>query len=80
MLGQITDTDSETIQGKADRDNVSFAGIVSNIREVTTKKKDIMSYVTIEDLKGSISVIFFSDTYKNAYSLLHGDDPVLIRD
>jgi len=57
----------------------TFCGVVSNIREVTTKKKDIMAYVTIEDLKGSITVIFFADIYKKAYPLLHGEEPVLIK-
>jgi len=79
QIDHLVDTDSETIQGKTDREAVSIAGIVSNIRDVATKKKDIMSYVTIEDLKGSISVIFFSDVYKNAYTLLHRDDPILIK-
>ena len=42
---------------------VILAGIVSNIREVTTKRKDTMAYITLEDLKGSVSVIFFPDVY-----------------
>ncbi len=75
----VANTDTEGITRLNDKDNVIIAGIVSNIREITTKKKDVMAYVTLEDLKGSASVIFFADVYRKASSLLHGDDPILIK-
>jgi DNA polymerase-3 subunit alpha len=53
--------------------------VVSNIRDVTTKKKDLMAYVTLEDLKGSITAIFFADVYRKASDLLHGDEPILVK-
>ena len=42
-----------------DKDTVTVAGIVSQKREIPTKKKDTMAYVTIEDLKGSYTGIVF---------------------
>ena len=78
-LGMVANTDAAAILEKKDKEEVSFAGVVSNIREVTTKKKDLMAYVTIEDLKGSITVIFFADVYRKVYDLLHGEEPVLIK-
>ncbi|MDO8786420.1 MAG: DNA polymerase III subunit alpha, partial [Syntrophales bacterium] len=78
-LGSFANADSSNIAEKKDKDAITFGGIVNNIREVTTKKKDVMAYVTIEDLKGSITAIFFADIYKNAYDLLHGEQPVLIK-
>ena len=79
QLSTVTDADTVSILEKNDKEEVTFCGVVNNIREVTTKKKDIMAYVTIEDLKGSITVIFFADIYKKAYPLLHGEEPVLIK-
>ena len=79
QLSTVTDADTVSILEKNDKEEVTFCGVVSNIREVTTKKKDIMAYVTLEDLKGSITVIFFADIYKKAYPLLHGEEPVLIK-
>jgi DNA polymerase-3 subunit alpha len=38
-----------------------------------------MAYVTIEDLKGSIEVVFFADVYRKAYDLLHGEEPLLVK-
>jgi DNA polymerase III subunit alpha len=78
-LKMVANTDAAAILEKKDKEEVSFAGVVSNIREVTTKKKDLMAYITIEDLKGSITVIFFADVYRKVYDLLHGEDPVLIK-
>ena len=79
VLGLIVNADSSTLSGKTDRETVLLAGIVSNIREVTTRRKETMAYVTLEDLKGSSSVIFFPDIYRGAYELLHGEEPLLIK-
>jgi len=78
-LGMVVNTDALRIVEKKDKEEVSLAGVVSNIREVTTKRKDLMAYITVEDLKGSITVIFFSDVYRNVYDLLHGEEPILIK-
>ena len=78
-LSTLVNVDTSSINDKKDREAVVFAGVVSNIREVTTKKKDIMAYITIEDLKGSVTVIFFADIYRSAFGLLHSEEPVLIK-
>lgn len=75
----ITNSDSESLIKLKDKDSVSLAGVVSNIREVTTRKKEIMAYVTLEDLKGSVIVIFFADVYRKASAILHGEEPILIQ-
>jgi len=75
----LANVDTTSINDKKDRDIVIFGGVVSNIHEVTTKKKDVMAYITIEDLKGSVTVIFFADIYKKAFGLLHSEEPVLIK-
>jgi DNA polymerase-3 subunit alpha len=79
VMGLIVNADSSNLSGKPDREAVTLAGIVGNIREVTTRRKEIMAYVTLEDLKGSANMIFFPDTYRSAYELLHGEEPLLIK-
>lgn len=78
-LTVLANVDTSSINDKRDRDIVIFGGVVSNIREVTTKKKDVMAYITIEDLKGSVTVIFFAEIYKNAFGLLQSEEPILIK-
>jgi DNA polymerase-3 subunit alpha len=78
-LKLITDADSERISEMRDKDTVTVAGIVSHKREIATKRKDTMAYVTIEDLKGSYTGIVFSDTYRDYRDLIDSDEPLLFK-
>jgi DNA polymerase-3 subunit alpha len=78
-LKSVVDCDSQTIWSKQDGSNVSVAGVMSNMRTVTTKKKDTMAHVTIEDLKGFITVIVFADLYRDNISLIHSGEPLHVK-
>jgi DNA polymerase-3 subunit alpha len=78
-LAMIVTADSSNIAAKTDREALSMAGVVSSIREVQTRRKETMAYITLEDLKGSTTVIFFPEIYKSSYDLLHGEDPILVK-
>jgi DNA polymerase-3 subunit alpha len=78
-IEMLVNADSSSLFKKTDHETVIMAGIVGNIREVMTKRKDTMAYITLEDLKGSISVIFFPDIYRNTYDFIHGEEPLLIK-
>jgi len=78
-LNTVANVDTSSINNKNDRDTVALGGVVSNIREVTTKRKEVMAYITIEDLRGSVTVICFADLYAKAFGLVHSEDPVLIK-
>lgn len=74
-----TNTDTSRIKVMSINELVAISGIVRQIREIGTKSAGMMAYVTIEDLQGTMEVIFFPDTYKNFYDLVHGSDPVLFK-
>ncbi len=57
---------------------VRVCGIVTSLKEITTKKGDRMGFVTIEDLTGQIEITVFSDMYIQFNHLLKCDDPLLI--
>ncbi len=78
-LEMIVTADSSNLSTKTDREAIIVAGIVSSIREVQTRRKETMAYVTIEDLKGSSTVIFFPEIYQGCYDLLHGEEPLLLK-
>ncbi|MGO9137410.1 MAG: DNA polymerase III subunit alpha [Syntrophales bacterium] len=78
-LSTIANVDTSSINDRKDRDTVSFGGVVNNIREVTTKKKEVMAYVTVEDMRGSVTVICFADLYNKAFGILHSAEPILIK-
>lgn len=78
-LNTIVDADSQTLSEKHDGSTVSIAGVVSNVRESPTKKKDTMAYVTIEDLKGFITVVVFAELYRNAMFIINSEVPLYIK-
>lgn len=78
-LKTVVDSDSVTLSEKQDGSTVSVAGVVSNVREVTTKKKDTMAYLTIEDMKGFITVVVFADLYRDKLFVINGEDPLYIK-
>jgi len=78
-LGMIVTADSSNLSARKDREALILAGIVSSIREVQTRRKETMAYITLEDLKGSSTVIFFPEIYRSSYDLLHGEEPLLVK-
>ncbi|MCE5263529.1 MAG: DNA polymerase III subunit alpha [Deltaproteobacteria bacterium] len=78
-LALIVSADSSNLNAKSDRETLTMAGVVSSIREVQTRRKETMAYITFEDLKGSVTVIFFPEIYKTSYDLLHGEEPLIVK-
>ncbi len=68
----------ETLMSLKDNTDVHFAGTVRTKKEIKTKKGDRMAFVVMEDLTGSIEVIFFPDTFAKARDILSGDKPIWI--
>lgn len=77
-IGRIVDADSETIVSKSDGSQARVCGLVSAIKETLTRKKERMAFITIEDTKGYIEVIVFSELYRRCYEYIHGDMPIVI--
>ena len=77
-LKLVTNADSSNLSSKRDKDTVIIAGVVSSLAERLTKRKDMMCNVVLEDLQGSIGIIFWGDVYKKNYDILHAEEPVVI--
>jgi DNA polymerase-3 subunit alpha len=78
-LRRLTTLDTQRVQEIHDAQEVIIGGVVSNLKEINTKKGDRMAFVTLEDLNGVVEVIVFSDLYKNASLLLKGEDPIVVK-
>jgi DNA polymerase-3 subunit alpha len=59
--------------------NVSIGGMFSVIKRINTRKGDPMAFATLEDLTGSIEVVFFPRTYQQFQKLLVSDAAVLVK-
>ncbi len=79
LLKRYATMDSMEAHTTEQEQDVVMGGVVQNLKEIKTKKGDIMAFVTLEDLTGSIELTVFSDLYRNAASLLKGEKPLLIK-
>ena len=57
---------------------VTVAGVRQTSRRSRTAKGDLMLFLTIEDLQGTLDVILFPDVYRVAKSFLDSNPPLLI--
>jgi DNA polymerase-3 subunit alpha len=51
---------------------------VQATKVITTRKGDLMAFVTIEDMHGSVEITVFSRLYRTASDLLVEDHPILL--
>lgn len=65
-------------EGKQDQ-NVDFAGIITSVRLMLTKKKDKMAFVQVADLDGDIEIVVFPKSYALFNSLLVKDTPLIFK-
>ena len=78
-LRRLTTMDTQRVQEIHDAQEVILGGVVSNLKEINTKKGDRMAFVTLEDLNGVVEIIVFADLYKNASLLLKGEEPIVVK-
>ena len=65
--------------GLSDNKEIKCIGIITAIKQKTTKNNNMMAFVTLEDIYGSIEVIVFPTVYSKYSSLLKEDEIVLIK-
>lgn len=62
-----------------DGKSVTVGGVVTDMREILTKKGDKMAFVKIEDKFGEIEIILFPSSYQQTIGVWERDRVVLIR-
>ncbi len=63
----------------SDKESVVVAGFISNAVTKFTKNNKIMSFITVEDMFGSVEVIVFPDTYSKISYLIKEEEIVVIK-
>lgn len=63
----------------ANKQEVRLCGVVSLMKTQMTRKKELMAYVTLEDLSGSVKLIIWPDVYKKSSALLESGEPFFVR-
>ena len=70
-------TTSDFPAGKKGVGDASIGGIVSQYREMITKKGDKMARFMLEDAEGTLEVIAFPKTFEKVRHVLVSDEPIL---
>ncbi|HWO22304.1 MAG TPA: DNA polymerase III subunit alpha [Kofleriaceae bacterium] len=70
-------TTSDFPAGKRAAGDASIGGIVSQYREMITKKGDKMARFMLEDAEGTLEVIAFPKTFEKVRHVLVSDEPIL---
>ncbi|EIV99452.1 DNA polymerase III subunit alpha [Thermoanaerobacter siderophilus] len=73
-------SEEEMFQPKLqDNQEVVIAGVIATKKIKFTKNNNMMAFVTIEDLYGTIEVIVFPTVYEKYSSIIKEDNPVVVR-
>lgn len=70
---------TDELSSLRDKETVRLCGIITAVKEISTKNGDRMAFVTLEDLRGSVEMIAFPDLYRGKMLYLVKDSPVLVR-
>jgi DNA polymerase-3 subunit alpha len=77
-----TDNETETQEAldnfELDGKKVTMGGIIVSVKQKTTKTNNMMAFVELEDLYGTIEIIVFPKIYDRCKSLLIPDTIVLV--
>jgi DNA polymerase III subunit alpha len=72
-----TATTSDFLSGRRGVGEQSIGGIVSQYREMITKKGDKMARFMLEDAEGALEMIAFPKTFEKVRHVLVSDEPIL---
>ena len=78
-LRRKTDCALTDLERRRDGEFVTVGGIVSGLKQVTTKRGEPMVFVTLDDPTGSAEVVVFNSTYAAARELLEADRILVVK-
>ena len=78
-LRRKTDCALTDLERRRDGEFVTVGGIVSGLKQVTTKRGEPMVFVTLDDPTGSAEVVVFNSTYAAAREHLEADRILVVK-
>jgi DNA polymerase-3 subunit alpha len=78
-LRRKTDCALSELERRRDGDVVTVGGIVSGLKQVTTKRGEPMVFVLLDDPTGAAEVVVFNSTYAAARELLEPDRILVVK-
>ena len=72
IIENYTSASTQTLIAHRIDSEVDVAGMITEVKNITTKKGDPMAVIGLEDLEGAIEVVIFPGAYKTAGDLVEG--------
>jgi DNA polymerase-3 subunit alpha len=79
QLRRKTDASLAELERRRDGEIVTVGGIVSGIKQVTTKKGEPMVFVRLDDVIGSAECVVFNSVYASSHELLVPDAILVVK-
>jgi DNA polymerase-3 subunit alpha len=79
QLRRKTDCRMADVERRRDGEVVTVGGIVSALKQLTTKKGDPMVFLRLDDLSGSLETVVFNSVYTAARELLQADRVLVVK-
>jgi DNA polymerase III subunit alpha len=79
QLRRKTDCTLNELERRRDGEIVTVGGIVSSLKQLTTKKGEPMVFATLEDVTGPCEVVAFNSVYQQARDLLLQDRVLIVK-
>jgi DNA polymerase-3 subunit alpha len=79
QLRRKTDCMLNELERRRDGEIVTVGGIVSSLKQLTTKKGEPMVFATLEDVTGPCEVVAFNSVYQQARDLLLQDRVLIVK-
>jgi DNA polymerase-3 subunit alpha len=79
QLRRKIDTPMTELGARRDGDVVTVGGIVSGLKQMTTKRGEPMVFLTLDDVVGSTEVVVFNSVYANSREHLISDRVLVVK-
>jgi len=80
LLNKFTNTDVASIKEIQNSQTIRIGCTVRDTKVIRTKRKgELMAFITIEDMHGSLEAVVFPSVYASVSNILHEDNPVIIQ-
>jgi len=74
----LSAVDTETLARLENGLQLKIGGVVTEVKEINTRKGDRMSFLTLEDMRGSVEVVVFPALFHRVRPYMKVDMPVLV--
>jgi len=75
---EVSEEGQPTENKLSDNQFVRIAGIVADIKTISTRNNRLMAFVTVEDLYGQVEVVVFPNVYEECSRFLENDSQVWV--